>query len=370
MSHLEAEMPAGPKLPQFRIGLAGHVFLFQVTLAAWTGIAFSAPDTAQEHADRGLELARSGNLKGAESELRLAVRLSPNEPDYLAGLGGVLGMQQRREEADQYFEKVLKIDPGNVPVRRNLAADQWQLGRLQEATANLEQILRAKPHDPPTVLLLGMVAENSKNYAKAADFLGSVPELVKQRSESIAALGRSYYQTGQNQKARETLDHLLRQPVEPQGVYLGGEIASEASDSETALRLFAAIRSSYPDRRRLSYRIALAQYRGAHFSEAERMLLDLINTGQPEGEFYNLLARSYYKQDKFQETVRAMDKAIDLEPIKESNYLDLGQMLIDRQLWTPAHEVAQKAIERIPNSFGCQMLKGQMEAGKAPLPTP
>jgi len=373
MSHLDSEISEESRLSAIRppsrpkhrrpSGLAACcAILIPTTLASWTGVAFSAADQAQEHADRGLELARSGDLKGAETELRLAVHLSPNQPDYLAGLGGVLGMQQRREEADQYFEKALKIDPGNLTVRRNLASDQWQLGRLQEAATNLDRILKAKPHDPPTVLLLGMVAENSRNYAKAADLLGSVPELVKQRPESIAALGRSYYQTGQKQKARETLDHLLHRTVEPKGVYLGGEIASESGDSDTALRLFASIRSSYPDQRRLGYEIALAQYRAAHFPEAESILVDLINSGQANSEVYNLLARSYYKQDKFQETVRAMDQAIDLEPAKESNYLDLGQMLIDRQLLASAHEVTQKALERIPNSFRCYMLKGQIEA--------
>ncbi len=367
MSHPEAERTEAPELAGLRSGLAGHLFiLFRVMLVWWTGIAFSAPagpaDTAQEHANRGLELARSGDLKRAEEELLLAIRLSPNEPEYLAGLGGVLGMQQRREEADQYFEKALKIDPGNLSVRRNLAADQWQSGRLQEAAANLERILKAKPHDPPTVLLLGMVAENSKNYAKAAELLGSVPELVVQRPESIAALGRSYYRIGQRQKAKETLDHLLQERVEPQGVYLGGEIAAEAGDIDTALPLFESIRSTYPDQRRLKRKMALALYRGGRFPEAENVLVNLINTGQAEGEVYNLLAWSYYKQNKFQETVRAMDRAIDLEPAKESNYLDLGQMLFDRQLLTPAREVAQKALERIPNSFACYMLKGKIEA--------
>src|SRR5262249_41903001 len=228
MSDLEAEMPAAPKLARLCIRLAGRVFIvFQVTLASWTGIAFSAPggvaDTAQDHADRGLECARSGDLRGAEAELRQAVHLSPNQPDYLAGLGGVLGMQHRREGADQYFERALKIEPENLTVRRNLAADQWQAGLLQEATGNLERILKAKPHDPPTVLLLRMVTENSKRFAKAAELLGPVPELVKQRPESIAALGRSYYQTGQKQKAKETLELLLHQLAEPQGIYLGGE---------------------------------------------------------------------------------------------------------------------------------------------------
>jgi predicted Zn-dependent protease len=261
-------------------------------------------------------------------------------------------MEQKLEEASQYFEKALKIDPGNLTVRRNLAADQWQMGHLQEAEGNLERILNANPHDPAAVLLLGMVAENSKNYARAAQLLASVPELVMQRPESIAALGRSYYHTGQKQKARETLESLLHQPVEPQHVFLGGEIASEAGDHETALRLFASIRSTYPDGPQLAYKTALAQYHGGHSPEAERILLDLINTGYPTSDVYNLLARSYYKQDKFEDTVRAMDQAIALEPNKESNYLDLGQMLTAHQLLTSAHEVAQKAVKEFRTPFG------------------
>jgi hypothetical protein len=69
------------------------VILFQVALTSWTENAFSTPygaaDEAQAHADRGLELAQAGDLRGAEAELRLAVTLSPNNLDYLAGLGGI-----------------------------------------------------------------------------------------------------------------------------------------------------------------------------------------------------------------------------------------------------------------------------------------
>src|SRR5437870_4231162 len=36
-----------------------------------------ASQTAQEHADRGLQLAQSGDLKGAEAELHKALALSP-----------------------------------------------------------------------------------------------------------------------------------------------------------------------------------------------------------------------------------------------------------------------------------------------------
>jgi Flp pilus assembly protein TadD len=360
-------LPASHTKRRRRAGLVARwAILVPITLASCTALAFGAPDDAadkaQQHADRGFELAQTGNLRGAEAELRVAIRLAPDDEDYLAGLGSVLGMQQKLEEASEYFEKALRINPGSLTIRRNLATDQWQLGRLQEARANLERILRAKPGDPPTVLLLGMVAENLKDYAKAARLLETVPDLVKQRPESIAALGRSYYQIGQKQKAKEMLEGLLGQPMEPGGIFLASEIAVAEGDSETALKLLGSIRSSYPDQPRLLHKIALAQYRGGHFAESENILLDLINSGHPSSDVYNLLAWSYYKQDKFQETVRAIGQAIDLEPANESNYLDLGQMFVDHGQLAKAQEVARQALERIPSSFRCHMMKGLIEA--------
>jgi hypothetical protein len=38
----------------------------------------------QSHVDRGLQLAQEGDLVGAETELRVAVHLSPKDPQILA----------------------------------------------------------------------------------------------------------------------------------------------------------------------------------------------------------------------------------------------------------------------------------------------
>src|SRR5215471_14353226 len=92
--------------------------------------------TAQEHADRGSQLAQAGHLSAAEAELQQAVTLAPDDPSYLAELGGILGLEHKLEQANPHFEKALKIDPNNLTIRRNLAANEWQMGRLQEAKHN------------------------------------------------------------------------------------------------------------------------------------------------------------------------------------------------------------------------------------------
>src|SRR5215469_8313671 len=93
---------------------------------------------AEEHAQAGLRFAEQKDLKDAEAELRRAIELSPNNPQYLTDLGGILGMQRKFEESTTYLEKALKLDPENLVIRRNLASNQWQMSRFEEARRNLQ----------------------------------------------------------------------------------------------------------------------------------------------------------------------------------------------------------------------------------------
>src|SRR5205814_5409969 len=89
-----------------------------------------------------------------------------------------LGTEQELKESNDYLEKALAIIPNDIATRRNLASNQFLLGRLRPAKKNLDRILKAKPDDSTSVLLLGMVEEELKDYPQAARLLGSVPDQV------------------------------------------------------------------------------------------------------------------------------------------------------------------------------------------------
>jgi Flp pilus assembly protein TadD len=144
-----------------------------VTLAIWLFLPGSAGSTGAqssqgaEHAAHAAELVQAGNLKGAEAEMRRAVERSPREAQYHAQLGVILGMLRRPEEASKCFESALVLEPTNLAVRRNLAATQWQMGRLASARENLELILKTDPGDSQALLLLGTVLIDAGRYAPA-----------------------------------------------------------------------------------------------------------------------------------------------------------------------------------------------------------
>ena len=127
---------------------------------------------AEEHAEQGRQLLERGDLAAAERELRKAVEMSPEDPEVLGLLGVALGMQQKLQEADGYLEKALHLDPTDSATRRNLAWNQFELGQLAQAKANLARVLNEKPHDSTAILLMGMVEEESAALTDAAEAAG------------------------------------------------------------------------------------------------------------------------------------------------------------------------------------------------------
>jgi len=54
---------------------------------------YADQNIATAHSDKGLQLAHAGGLAGAESELRAAVALAPNNSEYLSNLATVLAIR-------------------------------------------------------------------------------------------------------------------------------------------------------------------------------------------------------------------------------------------------------------------------------------
>jgi tetratricopeptide (TPR) repeat protein len=305
---------------------------------------------AEQLAEQASQLAQSGHPKQAEAMLRRAAALAPADARVLTTLGGVLGMEGKLSEASTYFEKALKIDPTSVSIRRDLAATQWQRGQWDRARRNLEVILRTKPEDPPSILLLGMVAVNTKDYKSAARLLASVPALVRQRPESIAALVRSYYKIGDTAKAREVLMSLLNRPVSPKAVLLGAEMAEEAKDFETAARMFESIQSNYPKQAALTFDVARVRYEAGDYGRSQTLLEHLIRDGTATSEIYNLLGGCHEKQHQADKAIKALEMAISLKPSQEANYRNLTNILIAQKNPTQALAIAKKWAGRFPSS--------------------
>jgi tetratricopeptide (TPR) repeat protein len=343
----------------------GTYLLFSIVLSTliFSGTAFCSAqfDEARVHADHGLQLARSGDLQGAENELRQAIKLEPRNPEFLSTLGTLLAREKKLEESSTLFRKALQLAPQDSTSRRYLAANLWQLHRYPEAKQELQTLLRQHPNDAAARLLLGMVSENSGDYSTAAKMLSSVPDEVLKQPESVAALARSYYQLHERERARTTLSVLSAQAAK-HGVLLGAQIADQAEDFETAQKLLESVPSSDTDFAIVQYRLALVEYHAKRFAESQSRLQRLIDSGHETSQAYHLLGWSYQQQANLKAAAESFERAIALAPADESNYLDLGRILLAHGSLRIALDVAKRAAIQFPNSVPVFDFKGGTES--------
>ncbi len=318
---------------------------------------------AKAHSTEGLALAKAGNLQSAEVELRKAVALTPADAGFLENLATVLAMEKKFDESTSYFQRALKIDPQDLVARRYLAANLWQLHRYTEARQNLRILLNANPGDPQALLLLGMVSENIRDYATAAKTLASVPTLVREQPESIAALARCYYHIGETEKARAWLKELQNHSGGVQATLLGVQIADEMQDYTTAEMLLSSVAQSYSDQTDLRYRLALVKFHAQRFEESRQILQELLQDGHKSSDVNRLLASCLRALNRREEAIHALQEAIQLDPGNEASYLDLASILLAEKRVSPAMELVQRMAKAFPDSSRVFLSKGSAELG-------
>ncbi len=95
------------------------------------------PESASAHYNLGSSLARSGKFAEAERHLRAALEKSPNTQTY-TGLGIVLWQLGRADEAIANLQAAIEADPKNATAHQKLAEVLESLGRADEARREIE----------------------------------------------------------------------------------------------------------------------------------------------------------------------------------------------------------------------------------------
>ncbi len=116
------------------------------------------PEYAPAHATLGLSAMQSDNdLAGAARHLQRALELDPTNIAVLSGAANLLSTLGRLDDALALQEAVVRLDPVSVYALSNLGASQCVIGRYDEAIASYRAVLRLSPGRGGAHAQLGMV---------------------------------------------------------------------------------------------------------------------------------------------------------------------------------------------------------------------
>jgi len=147
---LEAIRPKFGTLPDFRykLGLASYaLYRYPQALAEFEALLKDRPQADSAWYFLGNTWLAMGKLDNAEEAYHKAIGLNPKVAGYYAALGELLRRSEanRVSEATAALKEAIRLDPSDYLSKKELALCEEREGHLDEAAAQLEEVIRGHP---------------------------------------------------------------------------------------------------------------------------------------------------------------------------------------------------------------------------------
>ena len=214
---------------------AAHQLLGYALLAqGYAAEAIPHLERAKEQGALGIAQLQIGELAEAITNLRVALRARPNDPDLLYYLGRASGLLSK-----QSIDTLVAIYPQSARAHEAMGENYFVLRRMQDAEKEYLEALRQRSDTPGLHLELGLVYAASAQWPQAEQEFRAEANLQPGSAEAAFRLGDALLQQGKAHEAREQLERSNRlQPEMPETLYSLGKAASLDNDPTSAVRIW------------------------------------------------------------------------------------------------------------------------------------
>ncbi len=267
------------------------------------------------------------------------------------------------DQAVRLFQKVLEMDPENVPMRVKLAEvyirlgkkkEAWEIfsaaaeslrsrGSLPAAEDILQRMLSLDPGNSYALLLRGRAALENDDPKKAIQYLEKAADLDS-HPEGLRDLLRAYLQTGRAAQAAPIADKLLSVHNDPDGLFLVAEGYAQAGQYPPALEVYTqnADRLMAADSAKLmsSLHTMIGHVRD-NADALDRLLLLLNKAGESThvGEVTELLAHASVKNGNLTRARDLYQMLATMEPQNSMHMQNYHQVLARLEESSPSRMI-------------------------------
>jgi predicted O-linked N-acetylglucosamine transferase (SPINDLY family) len=284
-----------------------------------------APDA--ETLNQALALHKSGDLPQAEQYYRKILRVDPRHADALHLLG-VLG-QQRGEPsmAIEYIGKAIAVDNSKAAYHANLAAAHQALGRHLDAENCCRRAIRLEPRYADAHYNLGLALESQGKsdaalaaYTKATELNPAIAEAHLNRGNVLRELGRPDEAENSFRKAIE-----VRPGYAPAHYNLGNVLHGQ-NKNDDAIECYRRALSCEPNYLDARFNLATVWQACRRFDEAIAEFREVLLVRPQMVEAAYKLGLCLAAVERLEEAAQAFQQTIDLRPDDEHAHNNLGQV--------------------------------------------
>jgi type IV pilus assembly protein PilF len=160
----------------------------------------------------GLVYTQLGEKPLAQDNFERALRLAPNDPDINHNFGWFLCQNGREDDSIRYFMRAVRNPLYNAPWRSYSAAGVCSLrvNKTKEAEDYFQRALKLDPDQPSALLNLGEIRYRQGNIDEARRLVGRYNKLAAPNAESLWLALRIERRLGQRISEQSYADQLRR----------------------------------------------------------------------------------------------------------------------------------------------------------------
>jgi putative PEP-CTERM system TPR-repeat lipoprotein len=305
-------------------------------------------------------LAETGKRADAVKLVEAALKLAPKDADVWQLKGSFAQAAGDTKGALAAYSKAVELRPGHVDARIGRAALLIELGRLDDAAADIEWLRKEVPQDPRGAYARAVYLAKRGDSAAARDALVEVTRLVdpaprdvlRRRSPLLLLIGGlAHHGLDQFEKARSYLEDFLRADEHHAGArrLLGSILLSQGND-RGAISVLEPVVRRYPNDWQALSLLASAHMARRQYASAKEYLERALKASGDAPQVRASLGFSLLGAGQPELAFEHLQRAFQKNPGELRSGVALSALYLKRDKPREALEVATALAERNPES--------------------
>ena len=342
-------------------------------------ICFQCAAQDQEFA-RSLEhvaaLIRDNRVAEAERQLAAISRTAPNSPDVLNLMGTIRAKQNRLNEAEALFLRVLQIEERFTPARMNLSYLYMVKRAPDKAVFQLREVLRLDPNNVDAVQKLPSLLLAQGKFDECISFIEDLRKAGPVSPDLLVMLGDAYVAKGALTEAEPHYLLALEGRLDNAGALLGlaqiSRLKGEMREMSIYLARVATL-SADSNSPEFLYKFALLALRAGMIDQAKAALERSLKLRPDEPSYLLALGVAWLSRGDLFEAEKLFRRLIEIQPDNSLGQLHLGYVLLnqkkyrDARLWLEKSARSPNAIPEVFYYLGLVAQEQNDDAGAIPL---
>jgi tetratricopeptide (TPR) repeat protein len=273
-----------------------------------------APKSFEAHELLGLVYAAQSKNQQSLEQLKIAVSLKPDSAAARTNLATGFLHSGKSELAEEQFRKALTLEPNDFQANHNLAEFYIESGKIAQALPLLEKARQINPSSYDNSYNLAMAYFLTGRLGEARQLMQSISQ-QKDTGELHNLLGQVEEKDGKFVQAANEFETAARMDPSEDNLFAWGSELLLHRTYEPAIQIFQQATQRFPNSPRLWIGLGMALYSRGRYEESIKALLAAADLNPTDPRCYLFLSKAYLSSpNQADEVIQRFRRYAELQP--------------------------------------------------------